>query len=44
MKNEKPVLVTRSSLPPYEEYMEMLKPIWESAWLTNMGEFHEKLK
>ncbi len=40
----KPVMVTRASLPPYEEYIEMLKPIWESAWLTNMGQFHERLK
>lgn len=43
-KQEKPILVTRSSLPPLEEYVEMLKPIWESAWLTNMGEYHENLK
>ena len=37
-------MVTRSSLPPLEEYVEMLKPIWDSAWLTNMGEYHETLK
>lgn len=43
-KHETPVMVTRSSLPPLEEYVEMLKPIWESAWLTNMGEYHEELK
>ena len=43
-KPAKPVLVTRSSLPPLEEYMEMLKPIWESAWLTNMGAYHEEFK
>lgn len=44
MEIQKPVMVTRATLPPYEEYIEMLKPIWESAWLTNMGQFHEKLK
>ena len=43
-KHETPIMVTRSSLPPLEEYVEMLKPIWESAWLTNMGEYHEELK
>ena len=43
-KHEKPVLVTRSSLPPLEEYVEMLKPIWDSAWLTNMGSYHEEFK
>ena len=42
--HEKPVMVTRSSLPPLEEYVEMLKPIWDSAWLTNMGDYHETLK
>lgn len=41
---EKPILVTRSSLPPLEEFTEMLKPIWDSAWLTNMGAYHEQLK
>ncbi len=43
-RHEKPVLVTRSSLPPLEEYVEMLKPIWDSAWLTNMGQYHEEFK
>lgn len=38
------VLVTRSSLPPLEDYVEKLKAIWDSAWLTNMGQFHEELK
>ena len=41
---EEPVMVTRSSLPPLEEYVEMLKPIWDSAWLTNMGEYHQELE
>ncbi|MCI9533395.1 MAG: DegT/DnrJ/EryC1/StrS family aminotransferase [Lachnospiraceae bacterium] len=39
-----PIAVTRSSLPPLEEYVEMLKPLWESAWLTNMGDYHEEFK
>lgn len=43
-KLETPVMVTRSSLPPLEEYVEMLKPIWDSAWLTNMGAYHEEFK
>ena len=36
-KREK-ILVTRSSMPSYEEYIEMIKPIWDSAWMTNMGD------
>ena len=43
-QQDRPVLVTRSSLPPLEEYVEMLKPLWDSAWLTNMGQYHEELK
>lgn len=36
--------VTRSSLPPYEEYLQEIKDIWETAWLTNMGQKHKKLE
>ena len=36
--------VTRSSMPPLEEYVEKLKTIWDTAWLTNMGRYHEELK
>lgn len=36
--------VTRSGLPPMEEYIEKLRSIWESAWLTNMGQFHIELE
>lgn len=42
--NEKEILVTRASMPSYEEFIEEIKPIWETAWMTNMGEFHDKLK
>lgn len=41
---EKDILVTKSFLPPLEEYESYLKEIWASAWLTNMGQFHERLK
>lgn len=40
----KQILVTRSSMPSFEEYIEEIKPIWESHWLTNMGEYHQKLE
>lgn len=40
----KPVYVTRSSLPSYEEYIEMIRPIWESHKLTNMGDYHKQLE
>ena len=40
-KNMSKVLVTRSSMPPIEEYVEEIKDIWESRWLTNMGVKHQ---
>lgn len=45
--NEK-ILVTQSSMPELDEYIEEIKPIFESKWLTNMGpkhvEFEQKLE
>lgn len=41
---EEKVLVTRSSMPPFEEYVEMIRPLWESHWLTNMGTYHKQLE
>ncbi len=38
------ILVTRSSMPPYEEYIEAIKPLWETHWLTNMGIYHKQLE
>ena len=29
--------VTKSSMPPFEEYIETLRPVWESRWLSNRG-------
>lgn len=31
-------------MPSYEEYIEAIKPLWESHWLTNMGSFHMELE
>lgn len=41
--NEK-ILVTKSSMPPIEEYVEEIKPLWDSHWLTNMGPKHKELQ
>lgn len=41
---QKRILVTRSSMPPMEEYIEEIKDIWESHWLTNMGGKYRKLQ
>jgi dTDP-4-amino-4,6-dideoxygalactose transaminase len=41
---EKKILVTQSSMPPYEEYIEAIKPLWDTHWLTNMGTYHQQLE
>ena len=38
------ILVTRSSMPDFDEYIEEIKEIWDSHWLTNMGPKHKKLQ
>lgn len=38
------ILVTRSSMPSFEEYCEEIKDLWESHWLTNMGVKHNTLQ
>ncbi len=40
----KKILVTQTSMPQYEEYIEEIKDIWESHWLTNMGPKHNLLE
>lgn len=41
---DKKIFVTRSSMPSYEEYCAAIKPLWESHWLTNMGQYHRELE
>lgn len=38
------ILVTRSSMPDFDEYMDEVKDIWDSHWLTNMGVKHKRLQ
>ncbi len=38
------ILVTRSSMPGYEEYCEEIRDIWDTRWLTNMGPKHKQLQ
>lgn len=38
------ILVTRSSMPDFEEYVEEIRDIWDSHWLTNMGKHYKELK
>jgi dTDP-4-amino-4,6-dideoxygalactose transaminase len=38
------ILVTRSSLPPLEEYIDELRSLWDTHWLTNKGVKHATLE
>ncbi len=38
------ILVTRSSMPTLEEYMNEIEDIWRTHWLTNMGSKHKRLQ
>ena len=42
--NQDKIYVTRPSLPPFEEFIHLLREIWESGWLTNQGQFHEQFE
>lgn len=41
---ENRILVTRSSMPDLQEYMDEISPIWDSHWLTNMGPKHKQFQ
>ena len=38
------ILVTRSSMPELDEYIEEIRELWDTHWLTNMGAKHKALQ
>lgn len=40
----KPIQVTSASMPPFEEYCDEIKELWESHWLTHTGVKHQQLE
>lgn len=38
------IQVTKSSMPELSEYIEEIKELWDSHWLTNMGKKHKQLE
>lgn len=42
--SNKQITVTSPLLPDLDEFNEMLKEIWASKWVTNMGQFHNQLE
>lgn len=41
---EQNIHVTRPSLPSYEEYCAEIRELWNSRWLTNIGNKHKQLQ
>lgn len=41
---ENKILVTRSSMPEFDEYMKEIASMWDTHWLTNMGPKHKELQ
>lgn len=39
---DKKILVTRSSMPSFDEYAAEIRDLWETRWLTNMGAKHNR--
>lgn len=42
--NKNIITVTSPLLPDLGEFNELLKQIWDSKWITNMGQFHKQLE
>lgn len=38
------ITVTKTSMPEYEDFIEKIKPLWDTKWLTNMGTYHKELE
>ncbi|NBH72625.1 DegT/DnrJ/EryC1/StrS family aminotransferase [Clostridiaceae bacterium] len=37
------ILVTKATLPDFDEYVQEISELWETHWLTNMGVKHQEL-
>lgn len=44
LANHQSIYVTQPSLPPLEEFIPLLRQIWETRILTNCGPFHQQLE
>ncbi len=39
-----PVQVTQTHLPDFDRYVEQIRPMWTSKWITNNGDQHQQLE
>ncbi len=42
--DKKRILVTRSSMPGFDEYIAEVESVWDNCWLTNMGPKHKEFQ
>jgi dTDP-4-amino-4,6-dideoxygalactose transaminase len=42
--SNKIIQVTKSSMPDFEEYIDEIRELWDTHWLTNMGTKHKNLE
>ena len=42
MAEPKRITTTLSSMPPFEEYVDEIRPLWESHWLSNWGAIEKR--
>ena len=38
------IFVTQPSMPTFEVYVDAIRPLWDSRWLTNMGSYQKQLE
>ena len=38
------IFVTKPSMASFDEYIEKIRVLWDSHWITNMGEYHNELE
>jgi len=38
------ILVSKSTLPPLDEYIEKIRPMWDSHWITNNGSIQNEFE
>ena len=43
-KLEKPVYITQPTMPRLQDYVVILKKMWQSKWLTNNGVYHQEFE
>ena len=44
MNDKETITVTSPLFPNLNEFHELLKEIWDSKWITNNGQFHQRLE